>query len=109
MPRGTHTVKAVISAGDRTIQETPVVTFHVRQESAAQPPVGPTLRGKPPKRAAGNKLQTKQPTYAALNGDKAAIDPRTNMPVRSKPAPAPVPPKAPSKPKPAPVGSNTGK
>ena len=108
MPRGTHTVKAVVSAGGKTIQETPVVTFHVRQESAAQPPVGPAMRSKPPKRAAGNKLVTKQPTYAALNGSKAAIDPRTNLPVKTKPTPV-VPPKAPAKPKPAPVGPNTGK
>jgi hypothetical protein len=108
MPRGTHTVKAVVSEGGRTVQETPVVTFHVRQESVAQPPVGPAMRSKPPKRAAGNKLVTKQPSYAALNGGKAAIDPRTNMPVRTKPAPV-VPPKAPAVPKPAPVGSNTGK
>ncbi|WP_157994212.1 DUF4124 domain-containing protein [Peristeroidobacter agariperforans] len=108
MPRGTHTVKAVITASGRTIQETPVVTFHVRQESAAQPPVGPAMRSKPPKRAAGNKLATKQPSYAALNGSKAAMDPRTNLPVRTKPAPV-VPPKAPAKPKPAPVGPNTGK
>ncbi|GFE78341.1 hypothetical protein GCM10011487_03410 [Steroidobacter agaridevorans] len=108
MPRGTHTVKAVISAGGQTIQETPVVTFHVRQESGAQPPVGPAMRSKPPKRAAGNKLVTKQPSFAALNGSKAAIDPRTNLPVKTKPAPV-VPPKAPAKPKPAPVGQNTGK
>ena len=110
MPRGTHTVKAVVSERGKTIQETPAVTFHVRQESAAQPPVGPAMRSKPPKRTAGNKLVTKQPTYAALNGAKATIDPRTNLPVSTKPAPA-VGPKAPPVPpkKPAPVGSNTGK
>lgn len=128
MPRGTHTVKAVVRSGGRTLQETPTVTFHVRQESAAQPPVGPAMRSKPPKRA-GNKMATKQPSYAALTGSttsnklatkqpsyaelngggKAAIDPRTNLPVNTKPAPAPVPPKAPPKPKPAPVGPNTGK
>lgn len=110
MPRGTHTVKAVVStAQGRKIQETPTVTFHVRQESAAQPPVGPTLRNTKPKRTSGNKLTTKQPTYAALNGGKAAIDPRTNLPVDTKPAkPTPTGPKAPapSSPKkaPAPVG-----
>jgi hypothetical protein len=112
MPRGTHTVKAVVSQGGKTIQETPPVTFHVRQESAAQPPVGPALRSKPPKRTAGNKLRTKQPSYAALNGGKASIDPRTNMPVNTKPA-TPVGPKAttpaPPKKKEAPVGPNTGK
>ena len=93
VPRGTHTVKAVISDGRRTIQETPIVTFHVRQESAAQPPVGPTLRSKPPKRTAGNKFVTKQPSYATLNGGKAKIDPRTNQPVNTKPATA-IAPKA---------------
>jgi hypothetical protein len=108
MPRGAHTVKAVVSADGKTVQETPAVTFHVRQESAAQPPVGPAMRSKPPKRAAGNKLTTKQPSYAALNGGKATIDPRTNLPVSTKPAPV-TPPKAPAVPKPAPVGSNTGK
>ena len=92
VPRGTHTVKAVVSQNGRTLQETPTVTFHVRQESAAQPPVGPAMRSKPPKRAAGNKLLTKQPTYSALNGGKATIDPRTNMPVNTKPA-APTGPK----------------
>ena len=88
VPRGTHTVKAVVSENGRTLQETPTVTFHVRQESAAQPPVGPSMRSKPPKRAAGNKLLTKQPSYSALNGGKASIDPRTNMPVNTKPAAA---------------------
>lgn len=88
VPRGTHTVKAVVSTqrGEK-IQETPSVTFHVRQESAAQPPVGPALRNNKPKRTAGNKMPTKQPTYAALNGDTPAIDPRTNMPVVTKPKP----------------------
>lgn len=94
MPRGTHTVKAVISEKGRTIQETPPVTFHVRQETIfSKPPVGPTLRNKPPARASGNKLSTKQPSYAALNGGKAQFDPRTNMPVNTKPAAA-VGPKA---------------
>lgn len=108
LPRGTHTVKAVVSEGSKQLQETPSVTFHVRQESAAQPPVGPSMRSTPPKRAAGNKLTTRQPSYAALNGAKTAIDPRTNRPVKAKPAPV-VPPKAPAVPKPDPVGSNTGK
>lgn len=93
MPRGTHTLKAVVSQNGKTIQETPSVTFHVRQESAAKPPVGPTMRQNPPKRTAGNKLRTTQPTYQALNGSKAAIDPSTNKPVVTKPA-TPVGPKA---------------
>lgn len=90
MPRGTHTVKAVVSTTQgKVIQETPPVTFHVRQESAAQPPVGPAIRNNnKPRRTAGNKLRTKQPSYSALNGGKASIDPRTNMPVNTKPAPA---------------------
>lgn len=86
MPRGTHTVKAVISGNGRKIQETPPVTFHVRQESVAKPPVGPTVRPNPPKRTAGNKLTTRQPTYQALNGGMATIDPVTNKPVVTKPA-----------------------
>lgn len=110
LPRGTHTVKAVISHNGRTIQETPPVTFNVRQESIANPPVGPAMRNpNKPKRTAGNKLTTKQPSYQALNGGKASIDPRTNMPVRTKPAPV-VPPKVtplPAKQSPTPVG--TGK
>lgn len=45
VPRGTHTLKAVVSGENGApLQETPPVTFHVRQESAAQPPVGPALR-----------------------------------------------------------------
>jgi hypothetical protein len=87
MPRGTHTVKAVVTEGGRTIQETPPVTFHVRQESIANPPVGPAMRNtNKPKRTAGNKLTTKQPSYQALNGGKPAIDPSTNLPVKAKPA-----------------------
>lgn len=93
MTRGTHTVKAVVSQGGRTIQETPPVTFHVRQESIANPPVGPAMRNNTPKRSAGNKLTRTQPTYQALKGGKAQIDPRTNMPVPKKPA-APNGPKA---------------
>jgi hypothetical protein len=86
-------VKAVVSQNGRTIQETPPVTFNVRQESIANPPVGPTMRNNPPKRNAGNKLTTSQPTYQALKGGKARIDPSTNMPVPKKPA-APNGPKA---------------
>lgn len=101
MPRGTHTVKAVVSTQlGQKIQETPPVTFHVRQQSIAQPPVGPTLRGNKPKRTSGNKLSTKQPSYAALQGDRPAIDPRTNLPVVTK---------AKGKSEPKPAGSKTGK
>ncbi|MFC4310217.1 DUF4124 domain-containing protein [Steroidobacter flavus] len=91
MARGTHTVKAVVSNGSQTIQETPPVTFHVRQESIANPPVGPAMRNNKPKRTAGNKLTTKQQSYQALNGGKAAIDPSTNLPVKTKPAQKPGP------------------
>ena len=89
VPRGTHSVIAVVTdqRGNR-LQETPAVTFHVRQESAAQPPVGPSMRPPPkPQPRAGNKMQTSQPSYAALNPSGAgAIDPATNLPVVKKPA-----------------------
>jgi len=90
VPRGTHTLKAVVSNPDgRPLQETPPVTFHVRQESVAQPPVGPALKNPPkPRSSAGNKMRTTQPTYSALNGGTAPIDPRTNRPAVSKPAPS---------------------
>lgn len=97
VPRGTHTVKAVVSNQQgATLQETPPVTFHVRQESGAQPPVGPALRNPPkPRQSAGNKMQTSQPNYSALNGGKPRIDPSTNLPIAPKPAP-PSGPKAPN-------------
>jgi hypothetical protein len=89
MPRGTHTVLAVINddRGQR-VQETPPVRFTVRQESVAQPPVGPGVRPspKPQRTGAAAKPLTSQPTYAALNGSMAQIDPATNKPVVTKPA-----------------------
>lgn len=95
MPRGTHTLKAVVStAQGKLLQETPDVTFHVRQQSAAQPPVGPTMRNNAPRRTSGNKLRSEQPSYSALNGGNTKIDPRTNMPIVTKPLPAPAGPKA---------------
>lgn len=96
--RGTHTAVAVVtdSRGNR-IQESAPVTFHVRQESIAQPPVGPSLRPPPkPQPRAGNKMQTSQPTYAALNPaapPAPKIDPVTNRPV-TKAAPKPSTPKS---------------
>jgi hypothetical protein len=85
VPRGMHSLIAVIqdSRGNR-IQESSQVRFTVRQESVAQPPVGPALRPPPKPRGqqAGNKLLTSQPSYAALNGTQPKIDPRTNKPVR---------------------------
>jgi hypothetical protein len=89
VPRGTHTIKAVVADPQGSVlQESPSTTFHVRQESVAKPPVGPTLRN-PPKRTSsnGNKMRTAQPTYQALNGGQAQIDPNTNMPVKTQPAP----------------------
>lgn len=88
VPRGTHTLKAVVSDQQGSVlQESPTTTFHVRQESVAKPPVGPTLRT-PPKRTSnsGNKMRSTQPTYQALNGGGAQIDPDTNMPVKMQPA-----------------------
>lgn len=88
VPRGTHTLKAVVTTQQGAqIQESPPITFHVRQESVANPPVGPALRNPPkPRTSAGNKLRTKQPSYAALNGGAAQIDPKTNLPVKAQPA-----------------------
>jgi hypothetical protein len=95
VPRGTHSVNAVVAdAAGNTIQESPSVTFNVRQESIAQPPVGPSL-GQPPKpvprprpqNTAKNKVLTKQPTYDALNGGLPQIDPATNRPVVKKKLP----------------------
>jgi hypothetical protein len=91
VPRGTHTLKAVISSLQGVpVQETPPVTFHVRQESVARPPVGPALRNpsRPRPNGASNKMPTTQPSYSALNGGPAAIDPRTNLPPVPKPLPA---------------------
>lgn len=89
VPRGTHTVKFVVSTRQgELLQESPSTTFHVRQESVAKPPVGPTLRNPPkPRTSAGNKMRRTQPSYQALNGGSAQIDPRTNLPVKTQPAP----------------------
>jgi hypothetical protein len=94
VPRGMHTLTAVVAdASGNTIQDAPPVTFNVRQESIAQPPVGPSL-GQPPKPVprprpqASNKVLTKQPTYNALNGGRPQMNPDTNRPVeKKKPAP----------------------
>jgi hypothetical protein len=83
VPRGTHIAAAVVNDRRGTrVQETDRITFTVRQESIAQPPVGPALRPPPkPRTAAGNKLRTSQPTYAQLSGARPKLDPRTNAPV----------------------------
>lgn len=45
VPRGTHSLIAVINdASGLRVQESPRVSFTVRQASIAQPPVGPALR-----------------------------------------------------------------
>ena len=52
VPRGTHSVIAVINdSANKRVQESASVTFFVRQESAAQPPVGPNLRPPPKPRS----------------------------------------------------------
>ncbi len=94
VPRGSHQVTAVITDQyGKTVQESAPVVFQVRQESVAQPPVGPGLRPAPPKptpHGASNKLPTQQPSYGALNGSAhAVIDPATNLPVVKKSAPKP--------------------
>lgn len=86
VPRGEHTLRAtIIDAGGSLVQETDQIVFMVRQQSIAQPPVGPTLRPqpKPQPRGASNKLPTSQPSYVALHPDvpAARIDPATNRPV----------------------------
>lgn len=83
VPRGVHTLRAVIQdRSGKRIQETASVQFSVRQESIAQPPVGPALRSQPPKPRgqSANKLPSAQPSYATLNGQRPALDPRTNAP-----------------------------
>lgn len=48
VPRGTHGVVATVSDDTgKIVQQSPQVVFYVRQESVAQPPVGPTLRPRP--------------------------------------------------------------
>jgi hypothetical protein len=92
LPRGTHSVVATINDPRGTrVRETSPVMFTVRQESIAQPPVGPSLRPPPPKPQprASNKVLTTQPSYGALHNTPAAIDPATNLPVVKKPAPKP--------------------
>jgi hypothetical protein len=97
VPRGSHNVNAVITDADgNTIQESASVAFTVRQESIAQPPVGPSLGQPPPKPQprprpqAQNKVLTKQPSYDALNGGRPALNPATNLPVdKKKPTPKP--------------------
>lgn len=84
VPRGQHTLVAIIQDGrGKKIRESAPVQFNVRQESVAQPPVGPTLRTPTkPRPQASNKLPSSQPSYAALHGSRLPINARTNNPVR---------------------------
>lgn len=93
--RGTHNLTATVTdQRGQVIAKSNAVTFTLRQESVAQPPVGPSVRPSPPKpqprRSAANKLLTQQPGYDALNGSaRPVIDPATNLPVVKKSAPKP--------------------
>ena len=49
VPRGQHSLRAIIQDGrGQRVSESPAVRFNVRQESVAQPPVGPALRPQTP-------------------------------------------------------------
>lgn len=90
--RGTHNVTATITdRAGRQLQESNSVVFTVRQQSIANPPVGPSQRPppKPQPRGAANKMPATQPSYGALNGGQPVIDPATNLPAVKKPAPKP--------------------
>lgn len=50
VPRGSHFLRAaVLDANGSALVTSPQIMFHVRQESIATPPVGPTLRPPPPR------------------------------------------------------------
>jgi hypothetical protein len=81
--RGQHAVLARITdERGREVKKTDAVHFTVRQESIAQPPVGPALKSPPKQRTGGppNKLRSTQPSYGDLNGQRPKIDPQTNAP-----------------------------
>jgi hypothetical protein len=82
VPRGQHSVLARITdERGREIKTTDAVHFTVRQESIAQPPVGPAMRPPPKKRTrSSNKMPATQPSYGELNGQRPKIDARTNAP-----------------------------
>jgi hypothetical protein len=89
--RGTHSVIAVINdGGNKRVQESASITFFVRQESAEQPPVGPSMRPPPKPRPNASTKLTSQPTYAALNPTRPQIDPATNKVIVPKAKPQPV-------------------
>lgn len=89
VPRGTHNVNAVVTdQTGKTLKESPLVEFTVRQESVAKPPVGPSLKPPPKPRTGSNKPLTQQPSYGTLNGAPPAMNPATNLPVvKKKPEP----------------------
>lgn len=85
VPRGQHTILARITdSNGREVKTTSGVHFIVRQESIAQPPVGPALKPPPkpqprkPGQAGGPP--SSQPSYGAINGQRPKIDSRTNAP-----------------------------
>jgi Domain of unknown function (DUF4124) len=83
--RGQHSVLARITDGNgREVKTTAAVHFTVRQESIAQPPVGPALKAppkpQPHKPGPSSSLPSTQPSYGDLNGMHPKIDPRTNRP-----------------------------
>jgi hypothetical protein len=86
VPRGEHTVVArIMDTNGQQVTTSGTVRFTVRQESTAQPPVGPALKPPPKRRTSGlsNKLPVTQPGFGDLNGQRAKIDPRTNAPKKS--------------------------
>jgi hypothetical protein len=91
VPRGLHSVTATITnARSAVIQRTSSIRFNVQQVSIAQPPVGPGVRPPAkPQRQGSTKPLISQPSYAALNGARASIDPRTNRPTVTLPRPTP--------------------
>ena len=91
VPRGQHTLVAVIQANGQRVQESQAVRFTVRQESVASPPVGPSVNPQQPKpnRTGGNKMPVAQPSYASLTGARQTqVDPVTNRPVKPVTLPA---------------------
>lgn len=89
VPRGSHNVSAAVTDHTgKTLKESPLVEFTVRQESIAKPPVGPSLKPPPKPRPGANKPLTQQPSYGTLNGAPPTMNPATNLPVvKKKPEP----------------------
>jgi uncharacterized protein DUF4124 len=86
LARGQHSLIARITDGSgRPVKTTDAVHFNVRQESIAQPPVGPALKPPPKSRTSGpsSKVPSAQPSFGDLSGQRPKIDPRTNALPRS--------------------------